>query len=68
MCPGHGQWWPKLFPGAVKNKKGLESLHPSVQCWRGPVCPRHGQWQPKLFPGAVKNKIGLKSLYPSVQC
>ena len=47
------------FPGAVKNKKGLKSLHPSVECWRGCVCPGHGQCRPKLFFVAVKNKKGL---------
>jgi hypothetical protein len=56
------------FPGAVENKKGLKSLHPSVECWRGCLCPEHVQWRPKLFPGAVKNKKGLKSLHPSVVC
>ncbi len=49
-------------------KKGLKSLHPSVECWRGCECPGHGQWRPKLFPGYVKNKKGLKSLHPSVEC
>ncbi len=66
MCPGHGQCRPKLFPGAVMNKKGLKSLHPSVECWRGCVCPGHVQCHTKLFPGAVKNKKGLKSLHPIV--